>query len=41
MGANAAKLETGKDQTTPKSLIQQDSISQNKNQEVNWLIDNN
>jgi hypothetical protein len=35
MGANAAKLETGKDQTTPKSLIQQDSISQNKNQEVN------
>ena len=35
MGANAAKLETGKDQTTPKSLIQQDSISQNKNLEVN------
>jgi hypothetical protein len=35
MGANAAKLETGKDQTTPKRLIQQDSISQNKNQEVN------
>ncbi|MFZ4377257.1 MAG: hypothetical protein ACOYN9_12945 [Saprospiraceae bacterium] len=35
MGVNAAKLEPGKDQTTPKSLIQQDSISQNKNQEVN------
>jgi hypothetical protein len=35
MGVNAAKLEPGKDQTTPKSLIQQDSISQNKNLEVN------
>ena len=35
MGANAAKLEPGKDQTNPKSLIQQDSISQNKNLEVN------
>ena len=38
MGASASKLETGKDHTTPKSLIQQDSISQNRQPEINQEI---